>query len=104
MQGSLTQNLVQLHNSRVGTDAVHRLLLGGLALLEHLLILVARVVGRHGESIGARFRRSDSQLREKRMGDGATGDSARDVREERGAYDGGGGVVFDGGVLSPKAL
>lgn len=53
MRVSLTQNLVQLHNGRIGTDTVHRLgLLAGLAILKNLLVLVARLVGRHGESIG----------------------------------------------------
>lgn len=53
IQTSLTQNLVQLHNGRIGANAVYRLrLLGrGVALLKDLLILVARVVGCHGESI-----------------------------------------------------
>jgi len=67
---SLTQNLVQLHDGRIGTDAVHRLgPLGGLALLKHLLILVAcGIDGRHGESIGPGDRRSIG--RELRRGNG----------------------------------
>lgn len=56
---SLTQNLVQLHNRRVGADALHRLgLLGRVALLKHLLILVAGAVGgSHGGSIAVGFGR-----------------------------------------------
>ncbi len=51
---ALTQNLVQLHDGRVGANAVDGLgLLGDVALLEDILI-VADWLGRHSASIAAR--------------------------------------------------
>lgn len=72
----LTQNLVQLHDGRIGADAVHRLgLLARLPILKDILVLVARLVGGHGESLGAE---AGDQEEEMRREDGAS-DGARDA-------------------------
>ena len=47
---SLTQDFVQLHNRGVGADMMNRLgRLGHVALLEDILIPVARRIGGHGD-------------------------------------------------------
>lgn len=81
-KGILTQNLVHLHDSRVGPDAVHRLgLLGSIPFLKHLLGLIVAdgLVGRHTGSIAARF---GCQLQKERQGKEGRGEKKVSIAAE----------------------